>query len=63
MENSDSDTLLQDKKRFIKNIINSTKYLKKVIKRLPKETLTEKEKQKLFHPYEEVVEAIVDHCR
>lgn len=50
-------------KQLIKNIINSSKYLKKSIKRLPKELLTADEKQKLFVQYEELVEIIVEHSR
>jgi hypothetical protein len=52
-----------DKKQMIKNIINSIKYLKKSMARLPKESLTEEEKQRLFIHYEELVEVIVDHCK
>lgn len=50
-------------KQLMKNIINSSKYLKKSIKRLPKKLLTTDEKQKLFVQYEELVEIIVEHSR
>jgi hypothetical protein len=52
-----------NKKQSIKNIINSIKYLKKIIPRLPKDSLTDEEKQKLFVQYEELVEVIVTDCR
>jgi len=51
------------KKQSIKNIINSVKYLKKIINRLPKDSLTDEEKQRLFVQYEELVEVIVTDCR
>jgi hypothetical protein len=47
----------------IKKIITATKYLKKIIKRLPKESLTGQEKQKLFVQYEELVDIIVSQCQ
>jgi hypothetical protein len=52
-----------NKKQSIKNIINSIKYLKKIIPRLPKDSFTDEEKQKLFVQYEELVEVIVTDCR
>lgn len=52
-----------NKKQNIKNIITASKYLKKVIARLPKETLTYEEKQRLFVQYEELVEVIVTDCK
>jgi hypothetical protein len=61
MEKSSVDET--EKKQWIKNIINSSKYLKKSIKRLPKESLTEEEKQRLFVHYEELVDAIICHCQ
>jgi hypothetical protein len=36
----------------IKKIITATKYLKKIITRLPKETLKDEEKKRLFVQYE-----------
>jgi hypothetical protein len=50
-------------KQLVKNIINSAKYLKKSINRLPKELLNSEDKQKLFVQYEELVDIIVSHVR
>jgi hypothetical protein len=50
-------------KQLVKNIINSAKYLKKSIHRLPKELLNSEDKQKLFVQYEELVDIIVSHVR
>lgn len=52
-----------NRKQDIKKIITAIKYLKKIIKRLPKESLPEEEKQRLFVQYEEIVETIVSDCR
>jgi len=53
----------ESNKQQIKKIITATKYLKKVITRLPKESLTEDDKQKLFVQYEQLVDVIVSHCK
>jgi hypothetical protein len=47
----------------IKKIITATKYLKKIIKRLPKESLTDQDKKRLFVQYEELVDIIVSQCQ
>jgi hypothetical protein len=53
----------ESNKQHIKKIITAVKYLKKVITRLPKDSLTEEEKQKLFVQYEQLVDVIVSHCK
>jgi hypothetical protein len=50
-------------KQHIKKIITATKYLKKIITRLPKESLTEDDKKRLFPHYEELVDVIISQCR
>jgi hypothetical protein len=47
----------------IKKIITATKYLKKIITRLPKETLKDEEKKRLFVQYEALIDVIIDHCK
>jgi len=66
MELKKEDTEQQSKKevnQLVKNIVNSAKYLKKSIRRLPKELLTVEEKSKIFIQYEELVELIIEHAR
>jgi len=50
-------------KQLVKNIINSAKYLKKSINRLPKELLSVEEKAKIFVQYEELVDLIIEHAQ
>ena len=57
------ETIEASNKQDIKKIITATKYLKKIIKRLPKESLTNEEKKRLFVQYEELVDVIVSQCR
>lgn len=47
----------------IKKIITATKYLTKIIRRLPKETMKDEEKKRLFVHYEALVDVIIDHCK
>jgi hypothetical protein len=47
----------------IKKIITATKYLKKIITRLPKESLKDEEKKRLFVQYEALIDVIIDHCK
>jgi hypothetical protein len=61
MEASDDNE--RNTKQHIKKIITAIKYLKKVITRLPKDSLTDEEKKKLFLQYEELVDVIVTDCR
>ena len=44
-----------------KIIINSIKYLKKAIKRLPKDVIDDVNKRRLFSNYNELVDIIIDH--
>jgi len=57
------ETTEPNHKQHIKKIITATKYLKKIINRLPKESLTEDDKKRLFVQYEELVDVIVSHCQ
>ena len=52
-----------NKQLGIKKIITATKYLKKIITRLPKETLKDEEKKRLFVQYEALIDVIIDHCK
>ena len=52
-----------NKQLEIKKIITATKYLKKIITRLPKETLKDEEKKRLFVQYEALIDVIIDHCK
>jgi len=61
MEASDDNE--RNTKQHIKKIITAIKYLKKVITRLPKDSLRDEEKKKLFLQYEELVDVIVTDCR
>lgn len=47
----------------IKKIITATKYLTKIIRRLPKEMMKDEEKKRLFVHYEALVDVIIDHCK
>ena len=47
----------------IRVIINTVKYLKKLIKRLPKDSISDEDNRKLFVIYEELVDLIVDQIR
>jgi membrane-bound lytic murein transglycosylase MltF len=57
------ETIEASNKQDIKKIITATKYLKKIIKRLPKESITEHDKKRLFVQYEELVDVIVSQCQ
>jgi|LauGreSBDMM110SN_4_FD.fasta_scaffold1788173_1 hypothetical protein len=57
------ETIEASNKQDIKKIITATKYLKKIIKRLPKESITEDDKKRLFVQYEELVDVIVSQCQ
>ena len=56
-----TETYAIDVNHQTKIIINSIKYLKKAIKRLPKEELDSINKQKLFANYNELVDIIINH--
>lgn len=49
--------------KYVKTIVNSIKYLKKSIKKIPKDNLTPEVKQKLFVKYEELVDIIIQHIK
>ena len=52
-----------DIKQNVKHIVNSAKYLKKCIRKLKEEGLSECDKKRIFNQFEELVEVIVDCCR
>lgn len=59
--NTPCQTKESDVNHQTKIIINSIKYLKKAIKRLPKEEMDSVNRQKLFANYNELVDIIIDH--
>jgi hypothetical protein len=59
--NTQNQTKELDVNHQTKIIINSIKYLKKAIKRLPKEEIDNSNRQKLFANYNELVDIIIYH--
>jgi hypothetical protein len=47
----------------VKVIINTVKYLKKIIKRLPKEEIDDEENKKLYKQYSELIDLIIGQIR
>ena len=45
----------------VRTIINTIKYLKKIIKRLPKNDIDEKNNNRLLKQYNELVDLIIEH--
>jgi hypothetical protein len=52
-----------DNKQIVKSIINSIKYLKKMMNRISIDTLSNDDKQKLYSQYEELLDVITNQIQ